>query len=58
MAERLIQNGVKKKRASELASIVLSTFEGALLVARVSRSTLPLTLAADQLASLLDAELA
>lgn len=57
MAERLVQNGVKKKRAAELASILLSTFEGALLVARVSRSTQPLTLAAEQLASLLDAEL-
>ena len=56
MAEHLVQVGVTRKRAAELATIILATFEGAMLVSRVSRTTAPLLIACEQLASLLEAE--
>jgi len=57
IASRLVESGVKKKRAGELATITVASLEGALLVARVSRSSRPLLLAGDLLASLLESEL-
>ena len=56
MAEHLVQVGVTRKRAAELSTIILATFEGAMLVSRVSRTTAPLLIACEQLASLLEAE--
>ncbi len=57
LRDRLASLGVRKKRAAELATIVLANVEGGLLLARVSRSKEPLTLVGEQLASLLEAEL-
>ena len=56
IADRLVAEGVRRKRAAELATIVLATVEGGLLLARVSRSKEPLFLAGEQLAALLDEE--
>ncbi|MGC4079544.1 MAG: TetR/AcrR family transcriptional regulator [Rubrivivax sp.] len=56
LAEQFVQVGVKRKRAGELATILLSTFEGALLVARVSKTTAPLLMAGEQMAALLKNE--
>jgi TetR/AcrR family transcriptional regulator, lmrAB and yxaGH operons repressor len=56
IADRLVAEGVRKKRAAELATLVLATVEGGLLLARVSRSKEPLYLAGDQLAKLIDEE--
>lgn len=56
IAEQLVHAGFKRKRAVELASLTIVTFEGALLIARVSRSQAPLLVAGDQLASLVESE--
>ncbi len=42
-------------RARKLAKLVIGTFEGALMLARLERSSAPFTLAAEQLAVLLNA---
>jgi TetR/AcrR family transcriptional repressor of lmrAB and yxaGH operons len=49
--------GLPAKRARELASILITNFEGALLLGRAWRSAEPLALAADTLATLLEHEL-
>jgi TetR/AcrR family transcriptional repressor of lmrAB and yxaGH operons len=57
LARRFELAGLKARRAAELAVIVLATFEGALLLARSSRSTRPLVLVGHQLAALVRSEL-
>jgi TetR/AcrR family transcriptional repressor of lmrAB and yxaGH operons len=57
IADRLAAAGVRRKRAAELATLVVAGVEGALLVARVSRSTAPLLLAGEHLRALLAAEI-
>jgi TetR/AcrR family transcriptional regulator, lmrAB and yxaGH operons repressor len=54
--DHLIGVGVRRKRAAELATLVLANVEGGLLLARVSRSKEPLFLAGEQLALLLTSE--
>jgi TetR/AcrR family transcriptional repressor of lmrAB and yxaGH operons len=49
--------GLPAKRARELASILITNFEGALLLGRAWRSAEPLALAAETLAALLEHEL-
>jgi TetR/AcrR family transcriptional repressor of lmrAB and yxaGH operons len=58
LAAALHAAGAKRKRAGELATIVVASVEGALLLARASRSTAPLTLVGEQLATTLAAEVA
>ena len=58
LAKAFRDTGVPAKRARELATVVVTNFEGALLLSRVSRSTEPLRLAAETVAGVLDAELA
>lgn len=53
---RLIQAGVKKKRAAELAIFILSVVEGALVLAKAKKSTLPLETARREIARILRAE--
>jgi TetR/AcrR family transcriptional repressor of lmrAB and yxaGH operons len=57
IAGELVKAGVRRKRASELATIVLVNVEGALLVARASRSVAPLSLTGELLEPLLQAEI-
>jgi TetR/AcrR family transcriptional repressor of lmrAB and yxaGH operons len=57
IAEKLVAVGVPRRRAAELATLVLASIEGALLVARVSRSTAPLLLAGEHLHAVLAAEI-
>jgi TetR/AcrR family transcriptional repressor of lmrAB and yxaGH operons len=57
MADGFVRWGVARKRAAELATFLLAAVEGALLVARVSRSGAPLVLVGDQLGTLLRAEI-
>ncbi len=57
LATRFVAAGATRKRARELATLIVLTVEGALLLARVSRSQTPLLLAGDQLATLLGTEL-
>jgi TetR/AcrR family transcriptional repressor of lmrAB and yxaGH operons len=56
MSDRLVQAGVEPERARELATIVLSAVEGALVLCRAQRDTKPLELVADSMAGLLAAE--
>ena len=56
VAGALEEAGIARARAAELAEVVIELYEGALLLARVSRSTRPLQTAADHIASVLDAE--
>jgi TetR/AcrR family transcriptional repressor of lmrAB and yxaGH operons len=58
LATRFVAAGATRKRSRELATLIVLTVEGALLLARVSRSQAPLLLAGDQLATLLETELA
>jgi TetR/AcrR family transcriptional regulator, lmrAB and yxaGH operons repressor len=51
------QSGVTRKRAHELATLVLANLEGALLLARVQRTTKPLRLAAEHITAVLEEEL-
>jgi TetR/AcrR family transcriptional repressor of lmrAB and yxaGH operons len=51
------QSGVTRKRAHELATLVLANLEGALLLARVQRTTKPLRLAAKHITAVLEEEL-
>jgi TetR/AcrR family transcriptional repressor of lmrAB and yxaGH operons len=57
IAAKLVAAGVKRKRAAELATVVLAGIEGALVVARVGRSKRPLVLTGEHLAQLLESEL-
>ena len=54
----LSEAGIAPTRAAQLATLIVVNLEGALLVARLSRDTGPLTTAADFIAALLTTELA
>jgi TetR/AcrR family transcriptional repressor of lmrAB and yxaGH operons len=56
LSDRLEADGVPRKRARELATIAIATFEGALLLARVRRRVTPLKLAGQHLAGVFAAE--
>jgi TetR/AcrR family transcriptional repressor of lmrAB and yxaGH operons len=58
LAARLRQAGVTTARSRELATLVVANLEGALLLARVTQDTRPITLAAEAMAHLIDAEMA
>ncbi|MDT7634930.1 MAG: hypothetical protein QOI50_6860 [Pseudonocardiales bacterium] len=53
LGQALVQAGFSAQRSEELATVVVSGLEGALLVARLSRNTSALTVTADAMASLL-----
>jgi AcrR family transcriptional regulator len=54
IANGLVADGIAPADATVLATFILSTFEGALLVARARRDTAPMAEAAEQLASLVE----
>jgi TetR/AcrR family transcriptional repressor of lmrAB and yxaGH operons len=58
LASRLRQAGVTPPRARELATLVVANLEGALLLARVSQDTRPITVAAEAMAHLIESETA
>lgn len=53
ITERLIADGVPRKRAAELATLVISALEGALVLARAGRDVGPLDAVHQQLRGLL-----
>jgi len=53
VAEAFTAAGIKPKRAADLAMFVVGSVEGALLLARISRSQTPLHVAGDQLAAII-----
>jgi TetR/AcrR family transcriptional repressor of lmrAB and yxaGH operons len=55
IAQGLVADGIDAEQAAELATFVLSTFEGALLVARARRDPAPLIDAGEQLAAIVEA---
>jgi TetR/AcrR family transcriptional regulator, lmrAB and yxaGH operons repressor len=57
MARHFVETGLPRRRAAQLASLVLGNIEGALLLARVSRSKEPLHVAGEHLADLITREL-
>lgn len=57
VAESLRDAGIGRKRAEALAATVISGFEGALILARASRSTEPLARVGDTLAAVVADEL-
>jgi hypothetical protein len=58
IGRRLIADGVSQERAEELAMLVTTSIEGAIIVARASREVKPLDLVQRQLRRLLEAETA
>jgi AcrR family transcriptional regulator len=58
IADRLMAEGVTASRAEELAMLVTTSIEGAIVVARASRDVKPLDLVQRQLRALLQAETA
>jgi AcrR family transcriptional regulator len=56
IAQRLIADGVSTQRAKELAMLITTATEGAIVVARASRDVEPLDLVHGQLHALLQAE--
>jgi TetR/AcrR family transcriptional repressor of lmrAB and yxaGH operons len=58
IAKGLVADGVDGERAVELATFILATFEGALLVARARRDPAPLIDACDQLAAMVESAIA
>jgi TetR/AcrR family transcriptional repressor of lmrAB and yxaGH operons len=56
LAFALAEAGVAPPRAAELAALVVTNLEGALLLARVHQDVTPLRVAGDAMARLLDAE--
>lgn len=58
IGRRLIAEGVRPERAEELAMLVTTSIEGAIIVARASRDVKPLDLVQRQLRALLEAETA
>ncbi len=54
VADTLVDAGVDSEEAASLATFVVLTFEGALLVARARRSTVPMEDAAEQLALIVE----
>ena len=57
IAQRLRADGVAERRAGDLAVFVLSSFEGAIVIARAARDTDPLDRVHAQLKSLIRAEI-
>jgi TetR/AcrR family transcriptional repressor of lmrAB and yxaGH operons len=55
--ELLVQSGIAAPRAAVLAELVLSSVQGAMIFARVRRSTEPVLNAAAEMARLIDAEI-
>jgi AcrR family transcriptional regulator len=53
ITQRLVQDGVPSSDAEELAMLVLTSFEGAIIVARAARDTSPLDLVHRRLTALL-----
>ncbi len=58
IGQRLVAEGVSASHAAELAMLVTTSFEGAIVVARASRDVKPLDLVHRQLRALLQAETA
>ncbi len=58
ISDGLVAAGVEKRRAAPLAIMILASIEGALLLARAERDSGPLIVVGDELASLLDSEMA
>ena len=56
IAQRLIADGIAAPRAEELAMLMTTSIEGAIVVARASRDVKPLDLVHRQLDALLQAE--
>ena len=56
IAGRLVDDGVPRRSATDLAALVVSALEGALVLARASRDTAPLDAVARQLRRMLKAE--
>jgi TetR/AcrR family transcriptional repressor of lmrAB and yxaGH operons len=54
IADGLVADGVDRAQAAELATFILATFEGALLVARARRDPAPMIDACDQLAVMVE----
>jgi TetR/AcrR family transcriptional repressor of lmrAB and yxaGH operons len=54
LAQAIEQAGFSPQRSDELATVIVSGLEGALLMARLSQNTRALTVTADAMASLLD----
>jgi TetR/AcrR family transcriptional repressor of lmrAB and yxaGH operons len=52
LVERFVAAGIPRRRARELGTLVFTSFEGALVVARVKRSAEPLRVAGRQLETL------
>ena len=57
LRDHLVSVGVRRKRAAELATLVLANVEGGLLLARVCRSKEPLFVVGDHLSTLLIEEI-
>jgi len=55
VARALTDMGVPEERAAALATLMVSTLEGAILMARAERDIRPLTTVARELGPLLDA---
>ena len=53
IAQRLVTDGIAEKRAAELATLALSSLEGALVLARAARATEPLDVVHRQLRDLI-----
>ena len=58
IGQRLVAEGVAASRAEELAMLVTTSIEGAIIVARASRDVKPLDLVQRQLRTMLQAEMA
>ena len=56
LAERLVADGVKRRRAREIAVLAIASIEGALIMARARRDPAPLDTVHSQLRALLRAE--
>ncbi len=56
IAGRLVDDGIPRRTAADLAALVVSALEGALVLARASRDTAPLDAVARQLRKMLKAE--
>src|SRR3954453_17894861 len=56
LAERLVADGVRRKRAREVAVMAIASIEGALIMARARRDPAPLDTVHSQLRALLRAE--
>jgi AcrR family transcriptional regulator len=57
IAQRLVADGVTTERAEDLAMLITTAMEGAIVVARASRDIMPLDLVHGQLRTLLQAEI-